>query len=377
MGADTYYYMAENPRSREFGLAGFDVEYRARDFDPPTYCRSVGRWFDDDARSYEDWMLRGRTEGAEWAPGRDTLLKIVLKAKDEPELIDAWVSHHARIVGYDNIVILDCGSVDPVYLAKLKYYSEKLVVLKYGRYYDHIHSTRSNHAFFQLLARNCRYLTVLDADEFLVARQGDVLSPRFVKSLLRSADERVICGTWLNGAVESLAGPSEQIEMKVDISDTMLRNGTVAGKSIARFDQIFAIGHLGHNLHVQEVMARLSGGSFGALFVMHLKYPGREVGMRRILSHLIAKGAIESHGQGDLRQQLIPLLEEGTRPDIRGYALRLSEFLDGRGEISTVDAAAAVKSRVLAGIDDFFPGFGARVDAFDFSGLLRERFEER
>ena len=377
MGADTYYYMAENPRSREFGLAGFDVEYRARDFDPPTYCRSVGRWFDDDAKSYEDWVLRGRTEGAEWAPGRDTLLKIVLKAKDEPELIDAWVSHHARIVGYDNIVILDCGSVDPGYLAKLKYYSEKLVVLKYGRYYDHIHSTRSNHAFFQLLARNCRYLTVLDADEFLVARQGDVLSPRFVKSLLRSGDERVICGTWIHGAVESLEGASGRIEMKVDISDAMLRDGTVAGKSIARFDQVFAIGHLGHNLHVHEVMARLSGGSFGALFVMHLKYPGREVGMRRILSHLIAKGAIESHGQGDLRQQLIPLLEEGTRPDIRGYAMRLSELLDGRRDVSVVDDAAAVNSMVLAGSDDFFPGFGARVDAFDFSGLLRERLEKR
>ena len=57
--------------------------------------------------------------------GKDTLLKIILKAKDETYLIDTWIAHHATLVGYENLIIMDCGSQDPTYLEKLKFYASR------------------------------------------------------------------------------------------------------------------------------------------------------------------------------------------------------------------------------------------------------------
>ena len=166
--------------------------------------------------------------------------------------MDRSSRRHCRV---DNLIILDCGSQDPAYLKKLSAYTSRILILDYRRYYDHIHSTSSNKDFFSLLGANCRYLTILDADEFLVARMGELFSGQFVKQVLRARNLPMFCGVWITAAA-STCGPATACHL--DVSPAMLSAGAVAGKAVARHDVVFAIGHLGHNLHVADVLPFVS-----------------------------------------------------------------------------------------------------------------------
>lgn len=87
----------------------------------------------DDA--YRDWMAHGRSAGLAYAPGKNTYLKIMLKVKDEPELIVKWIEHHGAIVGYHNLVIMNCGSVNAHFLEILHGYRDGTISrLKVGSF---------------------------------------------------------------------------------------------------------------------------------------------------------------------------------------------------------------------------------------------------
>ena len=96
---DTYFALLEKTELRQIGLARYDIEHRTPFFSRNVYATSACIDFGTETEAYAHWLSIGRCEGYEWAPGRDTLLKIVLKAKDEAYLIDAWIAHHAAIVG--------------------------------------------------------------------------------------------------------------------------------------------------------------------------------------------------------------------------------------------------------------------------------------
>ena len=48
--------------------------------------------------------------------GTKATFKILLKTKDDPFLLERWISHHQRIVGPDNIIIFDNMSTNPAVL---------------------------------------------------------------------------------------------------------------------------------------------------------------------------------------------------------------------------------------------------------------------
>ncbi len=318
---DSYFFLLEQPRQRQFGLCGERLLHRTPSFDPVYYAAANGLTFDHDEEAYRDWRDRGRRAGLAYAEGRDTVLKIILKAKDEPELLPVWIRHHAAIVGMENLVILDCGSTDPAYRALLDTYADRLLILRYPLYYDYIHAPQSNRGFFDLLARNCRYLTILDADEFLVGRKGDDFSAEAVKPLLVDADEPVFAGTWV-AAVASDAGRPAVL----DIAAPSLAAGTMAGKSIVRSEIIGALGHLGHNMHDASVLGRLTPGSFGKLQILHLTLRDPAVARRRALAHLRSQGLIAN----DIDEDTIRALSiSDDAPDMaREYARRYCAAMD-------------------------------------------------
>lgn len=372
--ADTYFYLLENPNCRELGLTGFDIRYVTSAFDQAVYERATGKRFVCRADAYQDWVSRGRSEGYEWAKGKDTLLKIILKAKDEPELIDAWITHHARIVGLENLVILDCGSEDPSYLEKLSWYSRHILTFTYKKYYNDIHATKSNSSFFKFIARNTKYVAILDADEFLVGRYGDYLSPKRVKGILREEEQELFCCTWLNCTFrDSVIEGKLPSGLLVDTSSDMIRSGTVAGKSIARSNVLFDIGHLGHNLHVSDVMKRITSSSFGKLFVLHLKGLGEEVTRRRVIMHLIGKGAIQPGGEQNLDHLERLLADSSTRPDIRKYAAALLDLNRGAGKPAVHPSEASCEVNFPVADDQLVPGLSERISHFDFQRLLVDR----
>ena len=373
---DTYSYLLENPSLRQIGLSGYQIKYAAAHFNKKIYQNSTGRSFETWELAYKDWLSRGRQEGVEWAEGKDTLLKIVLKAKDELELIDAWISHHSAIVGYENLIIMDCGSTDPRYLKKLEYYKSRILVLEYRRYYDHLHSTRSNASFFTFVGHACKYLTILDADEFLIAKDGPLFSGDFVKKILRREQQQVFCGTWLN-TIEPAPMKNglfdKNSELKIEVSDSAISAGTVAGKAISSTKILMDIGHLGHNLHAQDVMPFVSEKSFGHIFVLHIKNLGPEITQARILKHLFSKGAIAQTHSRDIAEQISTLIEKSdTKEEVRAYAqkyLKAAEIppttTSGRNVFSVrLLAENAVEHHEM--IDEI-------ISKFDFSSLLNSQ----
>jgi len=325
---DTYYHLLESKGIHDFGLTALKIRHSTPDFNKDHYESQTKTSFQSRNEAYEHWVKFGRRNGLEYTPGKNTKLKIILKAKDEPELIDKWIQHHGEMVGLHNIIILDCNSEDRQYLEKLNEYSHHVLVIKYPRYYDHIHNTEANKSFFSLISENSRYAAVLDADEFLIWKDAQDISRSYPGKLL-SEDTEIFCGTWLHNS-----RPPTQSNAEIDwndplnfrMTDSDIRSGTIAGKSIIRSDLLFKARHLGHNLHVKEVKDLTTPESFGKFLILHISDLGKEITKKRCLQHLISKKVIT---KADLSSVALPeklarlVDDQSIHPSIRNYARKI------------------------------------------------------
>ena len=133
---------------------------------------------------------------------------------------------------------------------------------------------------------NCRYITILDADEFLFARMGELFSAQFVKPVLRARNLPVFCGTW----VTATAGCSLSTACSINVSPHSLAAGAIAGKALARHDVIFPSVTSDTICVVADVLSFVEAEAFGELLVLHLKNLPDEIMRERLLQHLIARG---------------------------------------------------------------------------------------
>jgi hypothetical protein len=371
---DTFFYLLDHPQDRRYELLTRNVPYRTPRFSREVYEASRGRTFASLDEAYLDWVEHGRAAGLAYAPGRDTTLKIVLKVKDEPDLLDRWITYHAAMVGLENLVIMDCGSEDPAHWAILDRYRDDMLVLRYPDYYDRLHSVGRNRHLFYWLARNARYVTVIDADEFLFGYDGETISPHHVTALLRSGSESVFAPTWIsNAAPPAMAGGHVDWEGPITFSldPESLRAGTDAGKSIVRSDALFESGYVGHNLHVGRVTAKMTEASFGRLFQFHLSDLSPEIGRRRIAKHLRTKGVLapEITGEVAVADFLRALLGSGKAdPSVAYYA---EKYL--APPVIAAPGAPTFSTRLLAGVErEHSAPFRTAIDAFDFIRVWRE-----
>ncbi|NNM55542.1 glycosyltransferase family 2 protein [Acidocella sp.] len=368
---DTYFALLETHTLREIDLLKYSLRHRTSAFSPGVYAAAAGINFSNETDAYRHWLETGRRQGLEWAPGKDTLLKIILKAKDEAYLIDAWVAHHASIVGFENIVILDCGSVDPVYRQKLAIHARRVLVLPYRQYYDDAHWFHANRDFYDLIARNCRYATVLDADEFLVGRDGAFFSNQLVKPILQRYDLPLHCSTWVyaTGGL-ALENSESSTAWAFDVSVTSLAHGTHAGKAIVRSDVLPDIGYLGHNFGVADAARFATEDSLGRLMLLHVKNLPPAVMQRRFLQHLIAKRLVTPHqGQKPLAEIAALVDKPDVEPLAKLYArtyLELETAPWPRVDDSLVHAALIGDQPPQA-----IPALSTALDAVDFPARLK------
>lgn len=378
MLCDSFFFVLESG-ARDLGLLGRQIRHETASFDRAVYEVAAGETFSSHTEAYAHWMAVGRRRGLEFAAGRDTYLKVVLKAKDEPELIDAWIRHHGRIVGLHNLIVLDCGSTSAAYLRALDRYRGLVTVLDYRRYYDHIHSVHSNAVFFRAIAAECRFVTLLDADEFLIFRSGDEWSSSRAAARASLGEEpEVMPGTWIHNA-----GPLQMsgngIDWDTDIPLVLdanaVRAGTVAGKAVIRSDVLFDAHHLGHNLHVREVASRLRSDVFGRLVVLHLSQLPGDIRRARLRKNLIAKGVLppDLSGVEEVRA-LEQIVDSGTCIDPQAVAYARN-YLATLTAASVPASAATAATRLLTDAcrAEAIPELTIHLDAFDFAGLLDER----
>lgn len=334
---DTYYALLENSRINGMEDFGSTIGHVTPDFDQATYEKARGCTFETFRDAYTDWVAEGRSQGLTYAPGKDTVLKIALKVKDEPELLSAWIDHHASIVGLHNLIVLDTGSVDPAHWEILRKVQDKVLVVNYEKHYNTSHFPWQNREFYNLLTRSCRYFTVLDADEFLARRTGDELSSADIVSTLRASTTPVFAGTWIYNATP----PQIDSELTTSASVTFstkkepLVAGTVAGKSIVSSRHFFDARYVGHNMHIAQVVELLEPASFGVFAVLHVKTLPTSVVRNRARNHLTTLGLLSTDMSEAAATDRIRTVMETTVLSPRATRY-IGEFLDATTPTSSI-----------------------------------------
>jgi len=291
--SDPFFYLLESTTHKNIGACPENVFHRTPTFDWDIYSKHRGVKFNNNEEAYCDWLSIGRRLGLKYNSSSNTMLKIVLKAKDEPELLEPWIEHHKSLVGLSNLIIVDTGSTNKNYIDKLNSYRNSILILDYKRHYDSLHNPVGNYELFSLLSRNCKYITILDADEFLFFYDGVNLTKKCYDTLNQS-DVKLYCGTWLFNATLPVISKDGCIDLNSPVAfyndENAISKGTFSGKAIMSTSILLDTTHLGHNLHHQPNVRYINEKSFGNVVILHLANLGAEITKRRVLAHLKGMG---------------------------------------------------------------------------------------
>jgi tetratricopeptide (TPR) repeat protein len=132
-------------------------------------------------------------------------LKICVKVLDEPALIEDWVQHHEKIVGFKNLIIADNGSLNPEAINVLEKYSNILTVFRFNGPHNEIHWHPRFADFFEAVKHSSKYFSFIDADERLIWVDGNSWSADDLipKKLAKSKDDFIVPTTWLINSLNS------------------------------------------------------------------------------------------------------------------------------------------------------------------------------
>ena len=133
------------------------------------------------------------------AGDRRAVLKIILKTKDENFLLQDWIDHHARIVGFENLLVLDNLSTDPEVLGIYKRYAAAMPIGSFDGFVDNPHTRSLFAPLYARLAETTAFYSLLDTDERLVWVEDGVFfdDSRIVEKLSHLPAASALPGTWL------------------------------------------------------------------------------------------------------------------------------------------------------------------------------------
>ncbi|WP_082531586.1 glycosyltransferase family 2 protein [Methylobacterium sp. Leaf469] len=368
---DTYQYLLERPEERHFDRCGSDLRHETPFFSKRVYENSRRKRFFSRRDAYRDWLAVGRTRGLEFGAGLNTYLKVVLKIKDDAYLLPKWMDYYSRLVGWHNIIVMDCGSRDEAYLSLLAEYRERVLLFSYPHYYDNLHDVAFNLNFYRFVSRSCKYLCVVDADEFVFGYRDGTIGGDNLLSILSEGDEPIYPGTWY----QNIAAPAERSDdrawqgpLRFDVSRDAIAAGTFNGKAIVRSNICPDLTHVGHNLHVGDVAARIRPDACGRIGVLHVSNLGSTQARMRVLRHLKAKGLVPSDMPSDSVADF--LAEAIARGSIaqgdRHYA---DQFLRA-GEVAAAPGPTFETDLIARSVRERNPDFQRQIEAFDFAALL-------
>jgi hypothetical protein len=121
--------------------------------------------------------------------------KIILKTKNEENLIDLWIRYYSKMVGKENIVIFDNNSTSP---KVLEVYKNHLIEVRNIDVPNSIHQYSKNKDFYEEVFANYDWFAVLDTDEFLCTYRDGIFSADSVLETLANSNDYVLGSTWLS-----------------------------------------------------------------------------------------------------------------------------------------------------------------------------------
>jgi hypothetical protein len=210
------------------------------------------------------------------------VLKILLKTKNDPILLERWIEHHCRIVGARNILIFDNMSDDPGVLSIYDRHPDVLVV-RFTGFHNNVHRVEMFSDLYAALRDSAQFFVFLDTDEFLTLIEGERCHPNaaILEFLQSDPLAQVFPGTWLYNtnwtANQFISGTTPG-----DLS-----GGLAWGKPVLRSNAPLG-GYLNHNIQLARTLfpARIRAN----LFVLHLANLSPQQRIASNINKLIARG---------------------------------------------------------------------------------------
>lgn len=209
-------------------------------------------------------------------------LKIILKTKDDPYLIDGWIEHHKRIVGTGNIIVFDNHSSKPEVLKAYEKYRKEIKIIKFDGFHNDIHDTRKYPDLYCALKDSCTFFTFLDTDERLIFidEKKYYTDKKIIEFLEENKDLDVVPGTWLNNI------PASDKIFFLGNSLNELKSGLTWGKPIINAKSQIE-GFINHNIHAAQ---HINTHAPKNIFILHLTKLNPKQRIQANVNKLIARG---------------------------------------------------------------------------------------
>ena len=201
-------------------------------------------------------------------------LKIILKTRNERELLERWILHHLPIAGPQGLVIFDNGSSDPDVLAVYARYGHVVQIFGWDLNHNRIHNATFLRPLYEAIRGSCRYYAFLDTDEFAFWTDGVRLDAAGLATRLANDDGQIYPGMWW----EHCPGATGVYMPKVDLA---------WGKPLVGV-AIDLEGRINHN--VQLVQANPGLRLRGGFVVCHHWLDDRERRIRVNIDKCVAYG---------------------------------------------------------------------------------------
>jgi len=129
-------------------------------------------------------------------------LKIVLKTKDEDNLIEPWLLYHSKIVGWDNLIVFDNNSTSKLVKSVYEKYKYKGFELKYIKDDVNIlHNITYYSNFYSYLRSVSNFFIIMDTDEFLTyynSNENKFDNTKINEKLINISNQESIISMWIH-----------------------------------------------------------------------------------------------------------------------------------------------------------------------------------
>lgn len=218
---------------------------------------------------------------------QSSVLKICVKTKNEAEFLRQWIEHHAKIVGYENLIVADNGSDDEATLELYSEYQDKVTIFRFDGSHNEIHWSPRFSDLFAIIQRTSKFFAFIDVDERLVSIDSERWDASRSLIEVLSTENLIYATTWLINAPASYS-----IFTLLDTERRpILKNNLAWGKPILP-------SHLvGVQSGIHNVQFKNYGFAFGTkprLFLLHLtQFPKQRIAANRnkLLSRRLIDGS--------------------------------------------------------------------------------------
>lgn len=254
-------------------------------------------------------------------------IKVLLKTKNETEMLERWVKHHSRMFGRENLIIFDNMSDRPETLSILSKVGEESSVYQFSGFHNAIHSPVHFHMLYTSLAKSSRYHTFLDTDELLVWIENDfrVVADKSALERILMSKRNALPGIWF----ENIPGQAHLFNSRPSYRPGQIRGGKPLASDFSQFSS-----YVGHNVQVgPDFFQPLDTAN---LFVLHLKNLDRsqriEANLEKLRSYNLATKMLQQFNlvggnfdQDSIAELDVNLLDGSTKL----YVSEIQQLLEG------------------------------------------------